>query len=162
MIKIRDAKEEDLERFTEVYNWAVENTTSSFDISRQTVESRKSWFSHYGGRYPLIAAELDGRIVGYSSLSKFCDKEGYARSVEISVYIDPEYHGQGIGTLLMKEIIDRGRELGHHVIVAGITAGNDVSIKMHEKFGFKLCGHFKEVGYKFGQWQDCLFYQLTL
>lgn len=159
---IREAKETDIEQLTRIYNWAVENTTASFDFTAQTVEERREWFHHYGGAYPLIIAETDGKIAGYSSLSKFRQKEGYARTVEISVYVDPEYHGKGIGTLLMREIIDRARTLGNHVIVAGITGGNDVSIKMHEKFGFKFCAHFKEVGYKFNQWQDCMFYQLIL
>lgn len=160
--RIREARETDIEQLTHIYNWAVENTTASFDLTPQTVEKRLEWFRHYGGAHPLIVAEIDGKVAGYSSLSKFREKEGYAKSVEISVYIDPEYHGKGIGTLLMKEIIERGRKLGHHVIVAGITAGNEISVKMHEKFGFKFCAHFKEVGYKFGQWQDCMFYQLML
>lgn len=162
MIKIRDAEAGDVERLTEIYNWAVANTTASFDIAEQSVEKRMEWFSHYGGNHPLIVAELDGKVTGYSSLSKFRDKEGYAKTVELSVYIDPVYHGRGIGTLLMKEIIGRGRELGHHVIVAGITTGNDVSVKMHEKLGFSFCGEFRQVGHKFGEWQDCLFYQLII
>lgn len=161
-ILIREAKNEDLEQLTAIYNWAVENTTASFDFSKQSIEKRREWFSHYGGTHPLIVAEVDGRVLGYSSLSKFRDKEGYARTVEVSVYIHPDFHGKGIGTRLLSEIINKGKALGHHVIVAGITAGNDVSIRMHERFGFKLCGHFSEVGYKFGEWQDCLFYQLIL
>jgi len=162
MINIRDARPEDLKRLTEIYNWAVINTTASFDLSEQTVEKRAVWFSHYGGKHPLIVAEVDGIVAGYSSLSKFREKEGYDQTAEISVYVHPEYHRKGIGTMLMEKIISRGRELGHHVIVAGITSGNDVSVKMHEKFGFKFCAHFKEVGFKFGKWQDCLFYQLIL
>ena len=161
-IIVREAQLEDIERLTEIYNWAVENTTASFDYTPQTVEKRKEWFSHYGGKHPLIVAEVDGVVAGYSSLSKFREKEGYARTVEISVYVHPEFHGRGIGNRLMSEIINRGKDIGHHVIVAGITAGNDVSVKMHEKFGFKLCAHFRHVGYKFGQWQDCLFYELLL
>ncbi|MCX7922767.1 MAG: GNAT family N-acetyltransferase [Clostridia bacterium] len=162
MISIREARISDVGRITEIYNWAIINTTATFDLDEQTVDKRMEWFEHYGGRHPLIVAEADGKIVGYSSLSKFRDKEAYARTVEVSVYIDPEYHGKGIGSILLKEIIERGRQLGHHVIMAGITAGNDVSVRLHEKFGFVLCGHFKELGFKFNKWQDVLFYQLTL
>ncbi|MCX7709584.1 MAG: GNAT family N-acetyltransferase [Clostridia bacterium] len=159
---IREAVISDVERLASIYNWAVANTTASFDINVVSLENRREWFSHYGGVYPLIVAEEDGKVVGYSSLSKFREKEGYAKTVELSVYVDPEYHGRGIGKHLVAEILERGKKLGHHVIMAGITAGNDVSIKMHENFGFKLCGHMKEVGYKFDAWQDVLFYQLTV
>ncbi len=159
---VRDAREEDIEQIAGIYNWAVANTTASFDINAVSLENRREWFSHYGGNHPLVVAEEDGKVVGYSSLSKFRDKEGYARTVELSVYIDPSCHGRGIGRILMAEIIERGRKLGHHAIMSGITGGNDISIKMHEKFGFTPCGHMKEVGHKFGAWQDVLFYQLIL
>jgi len=162
MIKIRDAKESDLEQLTGIYNWAVRNTTATFDLVEQTVEKRREWFKHYGGNYPLIVAEVDGKVVGYSSLSSFREKEAYEKTVEISVYIDPEYHGRGIGTELMTKVIEMGKELKHHVIISGITAGNDISVRMHEKLGFQLCGNLKEVGFKFGMWQDVLFYSIIL
>lgn len=159
---IREAKLSDLQQMVDIYNWAIENTTATFDLNRQTTDDRMDWFTHHTGAHPLIAAEIDGRVAGYCSLSKFRDKEAYAKTVEISVYIDPDYHGKGIGSALIEEIIKRAKQLGHHVIIAGITAGNDVSVKIHEKFGFELCGNMKQVGFKFGKWQDCLFYQLLL
>lgn len=159
---IREAKLSDLQQMVDIYNWAIENTTATFDLNRQTTDDRMDWFTHHTGTHPLIVSELDGRVAGYCSLSKFRDKEAYAKTVEISVYIDPDYHGKGIGSALIEEIIKRAKQLGHHVIIAGITAGNDVSVKIHEKFGFELCGNMKQVGFKFGKWQDCLFYQLLL
>lgn len=160
MLIIRDAQIGDIEQIAEIYNWAVENTTATFDLEKQSLDNRKEWFRHYGGAHPLIVAELDGRVVGYCSLSKFREKQAYARTVEVSVYIHPEYHGKGLGKKLLGEIIERGRSLGHHVIIACITAGNDISVKMHEKFGFYFCGRLNAVGYKFDRWQDILFYQL--
>jgi len=162
MLKFRDAEITDLPKLLNIYNWAVENTTASFDLTAQTLEQRAEWFSHYGGKYPLIVAEVDGEVAGYASLSSFRQKEGYAPTAENSVYVDPEFHRRGIGKALLGEIIKIGREKGFHVIVAGITSGNGVSVKMHEDFGFTYCGNFKEVAYKFNTWQDCLFYQLIL
>jgi phosphinothricin acetyltransferase len=162
MITFRDAAIEDLPKLLDIYNWAVENTTASFDLTSQTLEQRKVWFSHYGGKHPLIVAEMDGVVVGYASLSEFRQKEGYATTAEVSVYVDPDYHRRGIGKALLAEIISLGRKKGYHCIMAGITGGNDVSVKMHQSFGFTYCGNFKEVARKFDKWQDCLFYQLIL
>lgn len=161
-IYIRTAEAKDIARITEIYNWAVLNTTASFDINPQTIEQRAEWFSHYGGNHPLVVCEVDGYVSGYASLSEFRKKEGYRRSCELSVYIDPEYHRQGLGKKMMEHVIGMGRELGYHVIMSGITSDNEISIKMHENMGFELCGHFKEVGFKFGRYLDCLFYQLFL
>lgn len=162
MLSIREASIEDVPAMLAIYNEAVLNQTSTFDLVEQTIEQRQKWFLKYGGRFPLIVAEMNGQVVGYCSLSPFRDKEAYERTVEISVYIDKEQRGNGIGRALMTEIIKLAKEIGHHTIIAGITAGNDVSVKIHEKFGFEYIGCFKEVGYKFDKWQDVLFYQKML
>lgn len=159
---IRKAEITDISRITEIYNWAVENTTASFDINPQTAEQRSEWFSAHDERHPIIVCEIDGYVVGYASLSNFREKEGYKDTCEISVYIDPQYHRRGIGLALMAAVIERGKEIGFHMIVSGITSDNSISIKMHEKLGFILCGDMKEVGYKFGRYLDCLFYQLKV
>lgn len=160
---IREAIEADLPKITDIYNWAVENTTASFDINPQTIEQRMGWFSHYNThRHPLIVHEEDGFVTGYACLSEFRVKEGYKDTCELSVYIDPNYQKKGIGYELMKSIIEFGKENCFHTIISCITADNEISIKMHEKYGFEFCGKLKETGYKFGRYLDCLFYQLLL
>ncbi|MHB8065582.1 MAG: GNAT family N-acetyltransferase [Ruminiclostridium sp.] len=159
---IRKAEKSDLLRITDIYNEAVENTTASFDINPQTLEQRAIWFSHYGDSHPLVVCEIDGYIAGYASLSEFRSKEGYKNTCELSVYIDPHYQRRGIGNKLMGYMIELGKEIGFHVIMSGITADNEISIKMHEKLGFEHCGHMKEVGFKFGRYLDCVFYQLII
>lgn len=159
---IREATLEDVPAMLEIYNEAILNTTATFDLEEQTLEERQVWFKKYGGIHPLIVAEVDGKVAGYSSLSLFRDKQAFIRTTELSIYIHTGFRGLGIGNRLMEEILQRAKALGHHVVIGGITAGNDVSVKLHEKFGFEYVGTFKEVGHKFGSWQDVSFYQLTL
>ncbi|KIL49142.1 GNAT family N-acetyltransferase [Jeotgalibacillus campisalis] len=162
MVSIREAQQKDLTEMAAIYNEAIEKTVATFDLRRQTIEERQAWFNKYGGRHPLLVAELDGKVAGYSSLSPFRDKEAYSDTVELSIYISSDYQGKGIGKLLMEEILLRAAKLDHHVVIGGITGGNEASVKLHEKFGFEFAGCFKEVGYKFDQWQDVHFYQLIL
>lgn len=159
---IRDAIRSDVPAILHIYNYAVRETTATFDLEDQTLAEREAWFDKYGGNFPLIVAELEGQVAGYASLSMFRAKPAYDRTVELSVYIDPDFWGRGLAKALMSDILGRARELGHHVVVSCITSGNDVSIKMHEKFDFEFVGTFKEVGYKFDSWQDVHFYQLIL
>jgi L-amino acid N-acyltransferase YncA len=160
---IRKAIDSDIPRITDIYNWAVENTTASFDINPQTIEQRAVWFSHYGGpRFPLVVYEENGEVAGYASLSEFRSKEGYKNTCELSVYVHPDYQRRGIGKKLMDHVIQMGREIGYHVIISGITSDNKVSVRMHEEAGFVLCGNMMQVGHKFGRYLDCLFYQLIL
>lgn len=162
MIQIREAELDDLPRLLEIYNFSVKTSAATFDLEEQTLEQRTEWFSHYGGKYPLIVAIIDDVVVGYCSLSRFRSKPAYEKSVESSVYIDESFHGQGIGKRLMHEILHRAREIGYHTVIAGITGGNEASVKLHVGLGFQLVGCFKEVGFKFGQWQEVHFYQLLL
>lgn len=162
MIEIRDAAGEDLEDLLRIYNLAIETSTATFDLDQQSLEERKEWFSHYGDRYPLIVAVKDGQVAGYSSLSVFRAKPAYNQTVELSVYIDEAFWGLGIGTALMEEILNRAKALGYHVVISGITDGNETSIHLHEKFGFRKVGFFPEVGFKFDRWLDVVFYQLLL
>ncbi|MDB5085304.1 MAG: N-acetyltransferase [Bacilli bacterium] len=162
MVIVRDAALDDLSAILNIYNRAILTTTATFDLEEQTLEQRKDWFSHYGGRFPLLVAEYNGQVVGYSSLSSFRSKEAFASTVESSVYIDENHRGLGIGKLLLTALLQRASALGHHVVIAGITGGNEISIHLHESFGFELVGCFKEVGYKFDSWQDVIFYQLIL
>ncbi|WP_243297991.1 GNAT family N-acetyltransferase [Bacillus litorisediminis] len=162
MLHIREAVLNDLPAMLEIYNEAVRTLTATFDLEEQTLEERTLWFEKFNERYPLIVAELNGEVVGYSSLSKFREKPAYSQSTELSIYISSKHRGYGIGSALMKEILRRAKKLGYHTVIAGITAGNEESIKLHEKFGFEYMGRFKEVGYKFGEWQDVLNYQYMI
>jgi phosphinothricin acetyltransferase len=73
-----------------------------------------------------------------------------------------DQRGKGVGRALMEKLIDSARAIGKHVMVAGITANNAESIRLHEKLGFEHVGLLKEVGMKFGAWLDLAFMQLKL
>lgn len=162
MIEIRDAVEEDLEDLLRIYNHAIATSVATLDLDLQSLEERKEWFSHYGKQNPLIVAVMDGQVIGYSCLSVFREKPGFSKSLELSVYIDEPFWGLGIGTALMEEILGKAKELEVHAIVSSISAGNEASVRLHEKFGFRKVGHFPEIGFKFDKWLDVVFYQLLL
>ncbi|RFU69034.1 N-acetyltransferase family protein [Peribacillus saganii] len=146
----------------EIYNHAVLNLTATFDLEEQSLQERITWFEKFGESYPLLVAELDGGVAGYCGLLPYKEKAAYAKTAEVSIYLSEDHRGKGIGTSLMKEILHRAFQLQYHTVIAVITSGNIVSVKLHEKFGFELAGRFKEVGFKFGEWQDVSFYQLML
>lgn len=162
MVQVRLAALNDLPAILEIYNYAIRNLTATFDLEEQTIEQRRDWFDQHVGKYPLIVAEINGEVVGYSSLSPFREKEAYSQTAELSIYISPNHQGHGIGKKLMEEILKLAGENHYHVIIAGITGGNEASIHLHKRFGFEYIGCFKEVGFKFGEWQDVDFYQLLI
>jgi len=163
MINVRIALETDLEAILEIYNDAIMNTTAVYDYEPHTLEMRKQWFRIKEAQgYPVFVAEDNGRVVGFSSIGPWRAWAAYKYSVENSIYVAANQRGKGIGKLLLQPLIKAAEELDMHTIVAGIDSTNEVSIKLHERFGFKEVGHFTQVGYKFGRWLDLTFMQLLL
>ncbi len=154
MIKIRKASLKDLKGITEIYNHAILNAVATFDTEIKTVKEQKRWFEEHGPKNPILVAEIDKEIVGFASLSKYSTRFAYSDTAEISLYVKEKYQGKNIGKQLMKEIIDAGEKAGLHVILARITQGNKISVKIHEKYGFFHVGVLKEVGCKFGKTLD--------
>ncbi len=163
MVTVRNAVEKDLPSMLEIYNEIILNTMAVWHEEAHTIEMREEWFSLKKEQgFPVLVAETQGIIVGFSTISTFRPWSGFRFTVENSVYVRPENRGQGVAKLLLPALIDAARQLNIHTIVAGIEATNDISIALHEKFGFIEVAHFKEVGFKFGRWMDLKFMQLIL
>jgi phosphinothricin acetyltransferase len=154
MIIIRKATTDDLVAITEIYNQAILTTTATFDTEPKNLEEQKVWFESHGPKYPVLVAEEDGKVIGWSSLSKWSDRCAYSDTAEISLYINEKERGKGIGRKLLEAIIREGEKTEIHSIMARIAEGNEASIHLHEKAGFEHIGIMKEVGRKFGRLLD--------
>ncbi|RJF96008.1 GNAT family N-acetyltransferase [Noviherbaspirillum saxi] len=163
-MQIRDANINDIDRIAEIYNDAVLNTTAIWNEIAVDAANRAAWLAdRQRVGYPVLVAVDDaGMVLGYASFGDWRAFDGYRHTVEHSVYVSKDSRGAGTGKALMIALIERARELGKHVMVAGIEAGNDASIQLHRKLGFEQVGLMKEVGTKFGRWLDLAFLQLTL
>ena len=161
-LAIRLATEADLHAIDDIYNWYIPRSTCTYQEKVEPFEARVQWFQQHGPKHPVTVAMLDGQIVGWGALSEFRERVAYRHTVENSVYIHHDQHGQGIGSALLEDLIERARDLGHHVIIAGIDAEQISSVALHKKFGFEQCAQMKEVGRKFDRWLDVIFMQLRL
>ena len=153
-VTVRPARQADLAAITDIYNEAVLTTTATFDTQTRTVEQQQGWFEQHGMDYPLLVAEADGIIVGWSCLSKWSDRQAYRETAESSTYVKQEYRGQGIGRQLKSAMDVETRRRGFHTVLARITEGSDASLHLNRQFGFELVGVMKEVGLKFGKRLD--------
>jgi L-amino acid N-acyltransferase len=160
---LRDATEADLPAIRDIYNHAVEHTTAIWNEVLIDLDNRRAWLELRRARgFPVLVAELDGRIAGYASYGDWRAFDGYRHTVEHSVYVEKDHHGRGIGRALMTALIERARAGNIHVMIAAIEAGNQGSIALHHKLGFRLVGTHLEVGKKFGRWLDLTMMELKL
>ena len=129
-----------------------EEPVSSFEIARRMEEV-------WSGTLPWLVAERDGHIVGYAYATKWKARYGYRFSTEVSVYLDTEHGGRGIGSKLYGELFPILRERGIRNIIGGIALPNEASVALHEKFGMEKVAHFKAIGIKFDRWIDVGYWQ---
>jgi L-amino acid N-acyltransferase len=157
------AREADLPAINGIYNKALLESAWIHDLIPNTMGQRLEWYRHKGATgLPVFVAELDGRVIGFSALSPFLDWPAHEPTVQTSIYVDEDYRGVGIGKTLVKLLIEHAKGSQKHSILAGINPGNAGSIQLHQSLGFEEVAHFKQVLYKFDQWQDFKFFQLLL
>ena len=147
-----------------ILNEAIRSSTALYDYEPRALSSMEAWFdAKERGKFPVIGAVDDAnRLAGFASYGPFRAWPAYKYSIEHSLYVERGYRGQGIGRLLLGAIIARARQQDFHTLIGGIDAQNIVSIALHRRFGFELCGEIRHAGFKFGRWLDLHFYQLIL
>jgi phosphinothricin acetyltransferase len=165
-VQVRPGVEADLAALTDIYNHYVRETPITFDTAVFTPEERRPWLLSHpeDGRYLLkVAADADSQeILGYATSSPFRAKPAYATSVEVTIYLAPDAGGRGIGTLLYKALFEALADQDVHRAYAGIAQPNEASRRLHERFGFRHVGTYREVGRKFGRYWDVAWYEKDL
>ena len=155
----REAGEADLRAILDIYNDAVLHSTATFDVEPRTWEGQRRWFQEHRPPYALFVATIGETVAGWGSLSRFRPRPGYRFTAEDSIYVHPDFRGLGIGTALLGLLVDAARRGRFHTVMALIDGDNAVSIRLHERVGFRQVGTFREVGFKFGRWLDVVHMQ---
>jgi len=150
-IEIDIATKQDLNRIVEIYNWAIENTSATFDTDRKTTQSQLGWFDSHDEKHPVIVARENGRVLAWGSISPWSDRCAYSGTGEISFYVDPDFHRKGIGFNILKRLIEIGKEKNFRTLVSRIAGKSEASVHLHKKLGFSNIGTMKNVGKKFDE-----------
>lgn len=162
-IKLRPYQTGDTQAILDIINYNILNSTAIYDYNIRSYEQQRALLEDkINKNFPVIVAEADGKVAGFGMYGEFRFREAYKYTVEHSVYVDNDFHGKGIGKLLLFELIQLAKKQNLHTMIAVIDAENQSSIDFHEKFGFKTVGIIKESAYKFDRWLHSVFMQLIL
>ncbi|BCP63788.1 phosphinothricin N-acetyltransferase [Streptococcus parasuis] len=162
MIEIRNAQVEDAANLVAIYAPYVEKTAITFETQVPAVEDFANRIEKTLKKFPYLVAVDEGQIVGYAYASTYYARAAYDWTVELSVYVQKEARGKGIGTLLYTALEEELTARGFKNFLACIALPNPASIALHEKRGYLQVAHFKKVGYKFGTWHDIVWLQKSL
>ena len=164
-ITIRPATPADLAEINAIYNYYIAHSTCVWTTQPCSEAEREAWFAEHerhGQSMPVLVAEYNGRVIGWSALGSFRAAYTAAGTLEDSIYVHHDFHRRKIGSRLLEALIEAARKKGFRSILANISADQTPSIRLHEKFGFQKVAHLREVGQKFNQRFDAVYLQLLL
>jgi phosphinothricin acetyltransferase len=121
-------------------------------------ESMPTWEDWDAAHLPVgrLVARDGGEVIGWAALAPVSRRDCYRGVVENSVYVAPEARGRGVGRALLEQQCRRADAAGLWTIQAGILAGNDASVALHERCGFRLVGVRERIAQKRGVWRDVI------
>jgi L-amino acid N-acyltransferase len=147
---IRDAVDADLPQIVEIVNAFLSTTTTEWRDTAYTLNDRREWLAqHRRAADPVLVAEIDGEVAGFSCYGDFRDSQkwpGYRFVVENTIHVRERHWGSGVGRALMEALVERAAAAGKRVIVAAVDAENVGSIRFHERCGFPISGSSSDVG----------------
>lgn len=151
--KIEEMKASDWKQVADIYLEGIKTGRSTFQTEVPTWES---WDASHIKSCRLVARSGDN-ILGWVALSPTSSRCAYAGVAEVSVYIGEKYKGQGVGTALLKSVIDFSEEQGFWTLQSGVVRVNIESIALHKKCGFRELGIREKVAkMPDGVWHDVL------
>ena len=147
MLSYRDAKRSDLEKITEIYNSTIASRLVTADTEPVSVKSKIKWFEeHSPEKRPLWVIEDElNEIVGWVSFQSFYGRPAYDATVEISIYLDSNQRGKGLGKQVLGYCIDKAPEFGIKTILGFIFSHNEPSIRLFKHFGFEEWANFPNI-----------------
>lgn len=160
---IRPIQSSDAAQIAAIYNHYIENSAATFEeetVTSSAMEDRMETVLSSG--LPWLVAEENGEIVGYAYAKPWNPRTAYRHTVEVSIYIANGGATKGTGSRLYEALFERLKAQSIRAVISVITLPNPASVAIHEKFGMTQVGHFRQVGYKFGQWIDVGYWQLLL
>jgi phosphinothricin acetyltransferase len=162
-IVIRPATDADLDGILAIYNHAVVNTTAIWNDAVVDLDNRRAWWrGRTEAGFPVLVAVEGGAVLGYASYGPFRAFDGYRQTVEHSVYVAETARRRGAASALLAALEAEARRAGMHVMLGGIAADNEPSLRLHAKHGFVETGRMPEVGQKFDRTLDLVFMQKQL
>ena len=161
---IRPSTADDLPAISAIYGWNVLNGTGTFELEPPSAsEMARRRDDVLSKRLPWLIAERAGAVLGYAYANHFRPRPAYRFCVEDSIYLAADAKGEGVGRVLLAELVARCEAAGARQMLAVIgDSANLGSIGVHRRLGFEHVGVMKSAGWKFERWLDVVVMQLEL
>jgi len=155
-LRIRKSRGSDCAAIRTIFNQGIEDRIATLDEEPETKKAINEWYLDHGGRYGILVAERAKRVVGWASLNRYSHRCSYRGVADLSVYVERDARGSGVGTALLHAIEAHARREEFHKIVLFALAINEAGQRLYRKMGYRDVGVFKEQGRLDGRFVDVI------
>ena len=152
LIRIRPLRPRDWGSVRAIYEEGIATGDATFETEAP------DWASWDAGHLDSCRLVADGgrRILGWAALAPVSGRCVYGGVAEVSVYVESEARGAGIGLELLTALVESSERAGLWTLQAGIFPENVASLHIHERVGFRRVGRRERLGKLHGRWRDVL------
>jgi L-amino acid N-acyltransferase YncA len=153
---LREATPADIDAIRAIYNEGIADRVATLDESLKSGADLEQWWNAHGGRYTVLVAERDGKIVGWTSLNSYSQRNAYRGVADLSIYVARHARGTGIGSLLLERIERIAKAAEFYKIVIAALASNEAGRALYGKMGYRLVGTYLSHGRLDGVFVDVI------
>ncbi len=151
---MRKATEKDLDKILYIYNQAVEDKIATLDEEIKDISFMKQWLARHNERYVVMVGEWNGEIISYASLNRYSERSVYNGVADLSIYIQRDKRGLGIGSIIMQKMEQIAQQNEFYKILLLVLPFNELGMKLYEKKGYREVGVFHNHGIMSGKFVD--------
>lgn len=141
----------DANQVLQIFQQGIDGGNATFD---QQIPSWEQWDEEHVDECRFSLIDENDKVVGWSALLKVSSRDCFQGVAELSIYVDNDNQGKGLGTILLEKIILDSEKNGYWTLQSGIFPENLGSIRLHEKSGFRIIGNREKIGKSNGKWRD--------
>jgi L-amino acid N-acyltransferase YncA len=149
-VVVRDLRPDDWPEVSRILGEGIATGIATFETE---VPSWDAWDAAHLAEH-RIAAERDGRVVGWIALVPVSPRACYAGVAEVSAYVGEEARGQGVGAELLAALVESSERRGIWTLQTGVFPEKEASLGLLRRFGFRVVGTQERIGRLHGVWRD--------
>lgn len=140
------AQQQDLAKIVATYNSTIASKLVTADLEPVSTESRQAWFdAHSPEKRPLWLVQHQGNYAGWMSFNSFYGRPAYDGTVEVSIYLEENARGLGLGKACLEKAMEACPDLGINTLLGFIFDHNKPSLKLFYSKGFEKWAHLPKV-----------------
>ncbi|HEV7666488.1 MAG TPA: arsinothricin resistance N-acetyltransferase ArsN1 family A [Chloroflexota bacterium] len=159
---VRAARPADAEAIARIYSQGIEERIATFETAPRTTDDMLAYLAEREGRYPVLVAERDQRVVAWAAAGSYRARECYAGVCEFSVYADRAVRGSGAAQAVLQGLIDACEDAGFWKLVSRVFPENVRSRGLCQKVGFREVGIYYRHAKLDGEWRDTMIVERLL